>query len=149
MNKKIISISIILFILLSILIITYKNNKDFPKEACINNRCFSLEVASTTSEREKGLMFRDNLLLNRGMLFVFEKSGKYSFWMKNTLISLDIIWISKDNEIVHIESSVLPCKTDFCPSYSPSSSAFYVLEINSGLSSKYNLKEGDKINFIY
>lgn len=115
------------------------------KKACINEICFNVELAETQAERQQGLMRRQFIDQNSGMLFIFDNENFHLFWMKNTLIPLDIIWINKDNKIVHIEYNVLPCKEDPCTYYTPKEKALYVLEINAGLSEKYNFKEGDKV----
>ena len=90
-------------------------------------------------------MNRESLNQNAGMLFIFQEEGVYPFWMKNTLIPLDIIWINKDKKIIHIEKNVQPCKAGPCPSYSPEKQALYVLEINTGLSERYSFKEGNEV----
>ena len=73
--------------------------------------CFQVELARTESERDQGLMYRKELDKNKGMLFIFDKEGIYPFWMKNTLIPLDMIWIDSNNKIVFIAQNVQPCKT--------------------------------------
>lgn len=118
-------------------------------QVCIKNSCFSVELAETQSQRQYGLMNREDLDPEKGMLFVFEKEGNYSFWMKNTLIPLDIIWINSSREIVHIERNAQPCTSDYCPSFDPGKNASYVLEINGGLSEKYGINTGDKANISY
>ena len=65
-----------------------------------------VEVADTEATRQRGLMFRDTLAPNEGMLFVFDASGFYPFWMKNTLIPLDILWLEADGRVVSIAASV-------------------------------------------
>ena len=85
-------------------------------------------------------MFVKEMPENEGMLFIFEKSGIYPFWMKNTLIPLDIIWLDENQNIVFIKKNALPCKEDPCPSINPNKTARYVLEINSGLVDKLNLE---------
>lgn len=114
------------------------------KTICINGKCFFVEVADSYALREKGLMNRKELDKDSGMFFVFNKYGKYPFWMKNTLIPLDIIWI-KDNKIVFIAENVQPCKTIICPEVNPNTDANYVLEINAGLSKEFGFKIGDEI----
>ena len=113
------------------------------KKVCINDKCFEVQIADTAQKRAQGLMYRENLKQDKGMLFVFEKEGFHSFWMKNTLISLDIIWINQNKEVVHAERNVLPCKEDLCPKYRPSQKALYVLEVNP----ESNIKIGDKVIF--
>ncbi len=92
-------------------------------------------------------MNREYLADDEWMLFVFDKPGIYSFWMKNTLIALDIIWLDEDYNIIYISSDTPPCKSDPCPWYWPKQSAQYVFEINGGLSQKLWIKTWDK--FIY
>jgi uncharacterized membrane protein (UPF0127 family) len=116
------------------------------KRVCYGGNCFLVEVAKTAKEQEKGLMNRTNLDQDKGMLFVFDKDGRYSFWMKNTLIPLDIIWIDSNNKIVFVSENAKPCRNIFCFGISPDLSARYVLEINAGISKKIGLKVGDKIS---
>ncbi len=92
-------------------------------------------------------MFREELDSNKGMLFVFSDEAKHSFWMKNTLIPLDIIWINENKEIVFISENNQPCVFDFCPAIYPDEKAKYVLELNGRTISKINLKVGDKASF--
>lgn len=117
---------------------------DREKTVCINEKCFSAEVSDSPAKMAKGLMFRKSLGQDEGMLFLFKESGKYSFWMKNTLIPLDIIWIDSSNEIVFIRKNAMPCINDYCPAINPDKDAKYVLELNAGLSEKYNFSVGNK-----
>ncbi|MCX6813594.1 MAG: DUF192 domain-containing protein [Candidatus Azambacteria bacterium] len=114
---------------------------------CFSGRCFNAEVASSFYARMKGLMYREFLADDAGMLFVFQGEDKYSFWMKNTLISLDMVWINKNKEIVYIAKKVQPCKSLICPSVSPDRPALYILEINGGKADEVGLKIGDKAEF--
>ena len=117
-------------------------------QVCINKNCFEVELARDNFQIEKGLMFREKLEQDKGMLFVFNKEANYPFWMKNTKIPLDIIWINENEEIVYISEFTQPCKTFFCPKINPQKNAKYVLEINGGLSKKSNLKLGDKVEIL-
>jgi len=122
---------------------------DHPVSVCFENDCFSVEIADNSEEMSRGLMFREKMDADKGMLFIFEKEGEYPFWMKNTLIPLDIIWINENKEVVLITENAQPCQKDhFCPSFKPSETAKYVLEINGGISEKIGLKIGDKANFL-
>ncbi|MDP3882711.1 MAG: DUF192 domain-containing protein [Candidatus Staskawiczbacteria bacterium] len=115
--------------------------------ACIKDACFSVELADTNEERELGLMYRTQLDKNRGMLFVFGNKGIYPFWMKNTLIPLDIIWINNDLKVVFINENSQPCPVEGeCISVNPEVSALYVLEINAGLSKELGIKIGDTLD---
>ncbi|MFA6023079.1 MAG: DUF192 domain-containing protein [Candidatus Pacearchaeota archaeon] len=117
-------------------------------KVCFKQRCFSVELAQTSVERERGLMFREKLNENSGMLFIFEDKGIYNFWMKNTLIALDIIWIDENKKVVYIKENALPCKESKCEIYKPNENTIYVLELNAGEVEKNNISIGDKINFI-
>jgi uncharacterized membrane protein (UPF0127 family) len=105
------------------------------------------ELAVTAEERARGLMFRESLLPDQGMLFVFEVEDYHSFWMKNTLISLDMLWLDKEKRIVHIERDVPPCQADPCPSYTPKRPGSYVLELKSGSAERLKLKLFDRLEF--
>ncbi len=150
MNKLHI-ISIALIILISLLIIHYNNSDNSKlndiKEVCFKETCFQVEIADTPELRQQGLMFREQLDKNNGMLFIFDEEGIYPFWMKNTLTSLDIIWMNENKEIVYIEYNVQPCKEKVCPNYNPNTEARYVLEINAGLSDEFNITLGNKLDF--
>jgi len=114
---------------------------------CFDNNCFKVEVVSTSKDMEKGLMFRGYLDRGSGMLFVFEDVGNYPFWMKNTLIPLDIIWINENYEVVFIKENAMPCLKDECPTINPNIEAKYVLEINGGLVKEMDIKVGNKVSF--
>ncbi len=103
------------------------------------------EIAATEPERERGLMFRESLGQNAGMLFVFDEPGLHAFWMKNTLIPLDMLWLDLGGRIVSIAESAQPCKTPECPTYPPHAPASYVLEVNAGFTRKHQLRVGDTL----
>ncbi|MBM3294076.1 MAG: DUF192 domain-containing protein [Candidatus Aminicenantes bacterium] len=111
-------------------------------------RTIVVELAVTPEERARGLMFREKILPGQGMLFLFEKEGKPAFWMKNTLVPLDILWLDRDRRIVHIEPDVPPCPAEPCPSYGPGRDALYVLELAAGEAKRYNLKLFDGLRFV-
>ena len=125
------------------------NEKTNVKPIKINNGndeiIINAEVVDKPADMEKGLMFRESPGENEGMLFVFEEEGKYSFWMKNTLIPLDMIFIDAGGKIVGIESAV-PCEKDQCPTYDPAENHLYVLEANGGFAEKNGIRIGDMIN---
>lgn len=144
-NQKIVMLMLLL-IIISIIVFTEKNKtKGELENLCINENCFDVEVVDSKEELRTGLMFRENLDKDKGMLFIFSSPANYSFWMKNTLIPLDIIWIDENKNIVHINENTLPCKEEPCTTYLPDKEALYVLEINAGLSKEYNIKIGDKV----
>ena len=106
-----------------------------------------VEVASDDATREQGLMYRDHLADDRGMIFLFTQAGEYPFWMKNTLIPLDMIWMDADHRIVHIAHDVPPCKADPCPNYPPNAKASSVLELAAGVAAKHHLADGNVLRF--
>jgi uncharacterized membrane protein (UPF0127 family) len=105
---------------------------------------FQVEVADTPAKRELGLQYRRDLAADRGMIFLFPTESHHSFWMKNTPIPLDMIFISRDRKIVGIVEQAVPFSTD---SRSVPAASQFVLEINGGLAGRYGLKVGDSISF--
>lgn len=105
----------------------------------------SIELARDPYAWGKGLMFRNELASDAGMLFVFPKEGRQSFWMKDTLIPLDMLFISKDNRIVTIHKNAAPCTALICPHYTATKNSLYVLEVNAGFVDQHDIREGDAI----
>jgi uncharacterized membrane protein (UPF0127 family) len=105
----------------------------------------SLEVARTEEERARGLMYRKDLAEQAGMIFLFERPGIYPFWMKNTLIPLDMLWTDANGRITWIAESVPPCKADPCPEYPPRAEAQYVIELRAGFVKRHGVKVGDVV----
>ncbi len=121
-----------------------------PKnQVCFGKNCFSVQLAKTNAEREKGLMFVKQLDKNSGMLFIFDKEDVYPFWMKNTLIPLDMIWINSNNKVVFISQNVQSCKSLICPIINPGVKAKYVLEINAGIAKDIGLNTEDILFITY
>ena len=103
------------------------------------------EVADTQEKMERGLMGRGHLGEGRGMFFPFDQEGTYSFWMKNTLIPLDIIFISKEFKIVEIFHAE-PCHEEPCKSYQTTAYARYILEVNANFTARNGIEAGDFIS---
>ncbi len=103
-----------------------------------------IEVADNDAEREQGLMYRDTMAENNGMLFLMDKEEPQTFWMKNTILSLDIIYADSERQIVSINRNCTPYSLDQIPSGKP---ALYVVEVNAGYAERHNLKVGDLISF--
>ena len=148
-NKKLFIFLSFLFILISLTYLLFSINKNNHEQIglCFGINCFDVELALSPEDREQGLMFRDCLGKDKGMLFVFMTEKEYSFWMKNTLIPLDIIWLNKNKEIVFISENNQPCKNNDCPIIKTNKKAKYILELNGGMINKIDLKIGDKANF--
>jgi uncharacterized membrane protein (UPF0127 family) len=108
------------------------------------------EIADTPIKRATGLMHRERLDKDHGMLFIFGQPLPWTFWMKNTKIALDLIWLDSKQRVVHIERQVPICtKTDdSCPQYRPNSAdAIYVLEITGGTVDGYKIEKGATLQF--
>jgi len=108
------------------------------------------EIADTPLKRSVGLMYRDHLQKDHGMLFFFSQPQGWTFWMKNTKIALDLIWIDGKKRVTHIERNVPICtkSDDSCPQYRPNSDdAMYVLEIAGGTVDGYKIEKGSKLPF--
>ncbi len=101
-----------------------------------------LEVAKTPAQRAKGLMFRGSLPDDRGMIFVFPKEAAYRFWMKNTQIPLDIIFVSRYMKVVELVENAMPFSEE---TRGGNADSLYVIEINGGLASEYGIKEGARV----
>jgi len=107
----------------------------------------NVEVAETEEERKRGLMFRKNLGENEGMLFVFEDERHVTFWMKNTFIPLDIIFVSSNGTINEIKENLQPCIADACELYPSLYPVKYVIEVNANFSKNNGVAVGDRVIF--
>ena len=106
------------------------------------------QVVTTPKRQARGLMWRENLPEDRGMLFIYEKERPLKFWMKNMKISLDMLFIDSDHRIMHIEHNVPPCEEDTqCATYGPEEKVRYVLELKSGFTKKFDVAVGDEVTF--
>lgn len=109
---------------------------------------FEVEIARTEEERARGLMWRKELPEERGMLFIDDREEVEYFWMKNTLIELDMIFIGADMRVAHICRKAEPCEeSEECPLYSSEVPVRYCLEIGGGLCAKLGIDEGDEAEF--
>lgn len=103
-----------------------------------------IEIAEDDNSRTKGMMYRDKMKFDRGMFFVFPTETMQSFWMRNTLLSLDIIFVNSKNEIVTVHKNAIPFDEGQYRSTAPSK---FVVEVNSGYTDSLKIKEGDKITW--
>ena len=108
-------------------------------------RRFIAEIADTPERLQRGYMFRREVGKEDAMIFVFPETGLHPFWMKNTLVPLDMIWLDEERTVIHIEPSAPPCKTDPCPTYGPPRKSRYVLEVRGGSAAREELKVGDHL----
>ena len=148
MKKKLwiicICVALLLIIYVAIVLIHKKENENY---VAFENKIFVVELATTDEERQKWLMFRESLDEDKWMLFIFDKEWYYSFWMKNTLIPLDMIWIvdvDGESRVVDVQTAQ-PCETENCPTFHPEWNSLYVLEINAWLAEKYDIKVWDTL----
>ncbi len=107
-----------------------------------------VEIADTSEERIRGLMFRKSLGQKEGMFFVFPQEGFKGFWMKNTYIPLDIIFISEDLKVSSVVKDARPCKGDHCNTYKSEYPVKYALEVNSGFADQYGIVKGMRIEIL-
>ncbi len=112
-------------------------------EVVLNGKTFVMDIADTPTKQEQGLSGHQPLADNVGMIFIFDKPGNYGFWMKDMLFPLDIIWVSDDFHIVHIEKNLAP--ETYPTIYYPGAPSKYVLEISAGGSDQNNIKIGDLV----
>ena len=108
-----------------------------------------VETMMDPKDMLRGMMFRTSLAPDRGMLFVHVKTGQFGYWMYQTYIPLDIVWMDSSKRIVEIVPNAPPCKTEAskCPHFGGTQPAQYVLELASGMAQKYGLRVGDEVSF--
>jgi uncharacterized membrane protein (UPF0127 family) len=135
-----------LFLLIVILAGCQQNNSKQNK-ICWDTKCIDVEVVYKPEDMMRGLMFRESIPENFGMLFAFSDNGRHSFWMKDTLIPLDILWLDNSRRVIHIEKNLPPCQSDPCPTYSSDKDAMYVLEINANKAEAWKIVEGKELDF--
>lgn len=109
---------------------------------------YQVELAQDDESRARGLMFRDSLPADHGMLFIHEREEQQAYWMKNTRIALDILYFDSERRLVSQQRDVPPCSAgNMCPPYPSSGPARYVLELNAGQAEKIRLKDGAELHF--
>ena len=162
-RRRVLSVFFALFFILAALAtlrLTYVRKRDIPVVQSINDIRNSLkpvtvvtnreeiplllEAADTEEKRSQGLMFRRNLAKNSGMLFVFPGDTHAPFWMKNTLLPLDILFIDAAGRIVDF-ASMEPCSLDPCPLYASSHPYRYALETSQGFIQTHQIRRGDRV----
>ena len=109
----------------------------------LKNERFTVELAETSEKQALGLMFREQMADDHGMLFLFPGEGMRSFWMKNTRIPLDIFYFDEELKLVSVSENTKPCRTQRCPSYPSTGPAKYVLELNAGKAAELGVRTGD------
>lgn len=108
----------------------------------------NVEIADTEEERAQGLMYRESLENYSGMLFVFEEEANNAFWMKNTSISLDLIFVDSGKKIVDVIENAQPCtEGHICPTLRPQVKYMYCLEVNGGFVEENRIGEGNSVDW--
>ncbi|MEJ2534050.1 MAG: DUF192 domain-containing protein [Gammaproteobacteria bacterium] len=115
----------------------------------LRGQVFKVELALTRGEQARGLMFREELPPDRGMLFIFQREDWRSFWMKNTRIPLDILYFDDGLTLVSVAENARPCVADPCPSYPSEAPARYVLELNAGMVRSLGVEKGDRLVLLF
>ena len=110
---------------------------------------FTVDLAETAEQQALGLMFREEMADDHGMLFIFPVEARRSFWMKNTRIPLDILYFDGDLALVSLWQNVRPCAADPCPSYPSRAPARYVLELNAGTAASLGVERGDRLELLF
>jgi uncharacterized protein len=118
-----------------------------PRVTMPSGAVYRVELALTPEDQAQGLMYRESLPPRAGMLFVFDQPAPHHFWMKNTMIPLDMIWMDPSGKVLFISAGTPPCKGDPCPSYGPDSPAASVLEIAGGKAAKEKIAVGSVLRF--
>jgi uncharacterized protein len=124
---------------------TNEKEVDMTSTVTIGSTRINVSVADTAEERTQGLSGRENLPENEGLLFIFEKSDRSGFWMKDMNFAIDIIWIDEQFSIIDIKENATP--ESYPEIFYPKQSARYVLEVPSGTVQSHNIKIGDKATF--
>jgi uncharacterized protein len=106
---------------------------------------FNVEIAADDASRTRGLMFRDAMPNDHGMLFIFDQEQPLAFWMRNTRIPLDILYFDSDLNLVSMAAGVPPCTTEQCPNYPSTGPASFTLELNAGVARKLGVRPGDPL----
>ncbi|HET7921411.1 MAG TPA: DUF192 domain-containing protein [Gammaproteobacteria bacterium] len=114
-----------------------------PAQVVLAGHHFTVEIAKTEASREQGLMYRTHLAADHGMLFVYPDAQVRRFWMKHTLIPLDILFFDADRRLINVSADTPPCKTANCPTYASATPAMYVLELAAGSAARLRITTGD------
>lgn len=114
----------------------------------LKGRRFTVEIADDDAERARGLMFRDEMAADHGMIFIHDAEEPQAYWMKNTRIPLDIFYFDSGRKLVSVSRRTPPCALgDQCPPFPSEGPALYVLELNAGLADELGVKPGDALTF--
>jgi hypothetical protein len=113
-----------------------------------SGRVFFVDLALTPEQQARGYMGRKVIAPEEGLLFLYMQPGIRTFWMKNCLTTVDMIWLDSEERVVYIEHSAPPCRMDPCPSYGPGQPTLNVLEIAGGTAAQEGLQAGDRLQIL-
>jgi hypothetical protein len=116
-----------------------------PRVVLPSGAAYAVELARTPEEQAQGLMYRESLAPRAGMIFLFRDAAPHQFWMKNTMIPLDMIWMDDAGKVLFVSADTPPCKADPCPTYGPDSPAKQVLEIAGGKAKEEKVDVGSML----
>lgn len=120
----------------------------YDEVVLIGERRFATEIAATLGELQKGMMHRPSMRDDQAMLFIYPHPQRLTFWMKNTLIPLDMLFFDEHGILLEIKQNVPPCKTPRCPTYpSRHDNIKYVVELNGGAGERLDIKAGDQLSY--
>jgi len=116
----------------------------------LDDTLVDVRIADTDVKRNRGLMFEEQIPYDQGMLFIYEESGDYSFWMYNVKFALDIIWFDDKGNVVHLKQNVPPCtaEPEHCTVYDPGAEALYVFETTAGFVEKFGITDSSKFSWV-
>ena len=137
------------FVLAMVLVCSYLYSGIKMIPLYIGETKFTVEIADTHEKQLRGLMFRKSIPGDYGMLFVYNDEQIRGFWMKNTLVHLDLIFLNKHKQVVDMILNVPPCEADPCQTYASDKKAQYVIELRGNRAKELNLKVGDTVFFIF
>ena len=130
-----------LFLLITIFVCASCSAQD--PYVVLKGQRFTVELADTSDKQALGMMFRDHLEEDHGMLFLFPVEARRSFWMRNTRIPLDIFYFDADRRLLNVAENARPCRSQSCPRYLSDGPARYVLELNGGKAAELGARPGD------
>ena len=119
-----------------------------PRVEMPSGAVYRVELALTPEDQALGLMYRESLPPQAGMLFVFDAPGEHHFWMKNTMIPLDMIWMDDAGKVIFVSADTPPCKADPCATYGPDAPARQVLEIAGGMAANEKITAGSTLKIL-
>jgi uncharacterized protein len=124
------------------------NNRYLKAKVIVKAFDLNADIPIISEQMSKGLAVKNQLKENEAMFFVFEKPGRYSFWMKDMKFPIDVFWLDSDGKVVYIKENMQPCiSTIICILYTPNTDSQYVLETVAGFTQRHNVSVGTNIDF--